>query len=92
MIYAVLGLIFLCGLIFSALIVHVTRSEDHLDRVLSAHAQQVSELADRIQHPETRHVEPGPVREYDPPTDEAELAQVGQIVHGNPDENGEAYA
>lgn len=88
MIYALLGLIFLCGLVFSALIVQAVRAEDRLDRVLSAHAQERSSLLDRIQHPETRQVVPGPVRDYDPPTDEAELAQVGQILYGNPGENG----
>ncbi len=44
------------------------------------HDRQISKMADRIQHPEVRQVEPGPVREYEPPKDEAELAQVGQIV------------
>ena len=37
-------------------------------------------LLDRIQHPESRQVAPGPVIEYDPPKDEAELAYVGQMV------------
>jgi hypothetical protein len=37
-------------------------------------------LADRIQHPEIRQVEPGERVEYDEPKDTAELAYVGQIV------------
>ncbi len=44
------------------------------------HDRQLSKMADRIQHPEIRQVEPGPQTEYEPPKDEAELAQVGQIV------------
>lgn len=44
---------------------------------------EIQKLADRIQHPEARQVEPGEVKEYDAPTDAGELAQVGQIVYGN---------
>ncbi len=42
--------------------------------------QERAKLLDRIQHPEVRQVEPGPLIEHEPPKDEAELAYVGQIV------------
>ena len=41
---------------------------------------QLNKMADRIQHPEARQVEPGEIVEHEPPKDTAELAHVGQIV------------
>jgi len=43
-------------------------------------AKERKELLDRIQFPERKPVEPGPMVEHEPPKDEAELAHIGQIV------------
>ncbi len=53
------------------------RERSHM---IADYNHQLAKMADRIQHPEIRQVEPGPLIEHDPPKDEAELAQVGQIV------------
>lgn len=62
-----------------------------LERERAEHRVEIAKLLDRIQHPEVRQVEPGEVVQYDLPTDDAELAQVGQIVYG-PSENGASDA
>jgi hypothetical protein len=51
------------------------------------HLEEQAKLLDRIQFPATRQVEPGEVREYDPPTDAGELASVGTIDYGNLDDD-----
>ena len=45
-----------------------------------AWAKERASLLDRLQFPETRQVEPGPMIEHEPPKDEAELAHIGQVV------------
>ncbi len=53
------------------------RERSHL---IATYNHELAKLADRIQHPEIRQVEPGPMIEHEPPKDEAELAHIGQIV------------
>jgi hypothetical protein len=54
--------------------------QDTLTKERAEWAKERKELLDRIQHPEIKPVEPGEQMEYETPKDEAELAQVGQIV------------
>lgn len=53
------------------------RERSHL---IATYNHELAKLMDRIQHPEVRQVEPGPDIQYEPPRDEAELAQVGLVV------------
>ena len=53
------------------------RERSHL---IATYNHELAKLADRIQHPTVRQVEPGPEVEHQLPKDEAEMAHVGQIV------------
>lgn len=66
-----------------------SRHEAQMANYLEAASVERNALAERIQHPETRQVPPGEVIEHEVPTDAGELAQVGQIVYGNPDNGSE---
>ena len=69
----VIAAVIVLGLIVAALLVL-------RDRERQAHEKTTRSLLDRIQHPERTQVEAGPIVEYDPPKDTAELAHVGEIV------------
>lgn len=51
-----------------------------MDRERDRHAKELQRFADRIQHPEVRQVDPGPVVDVEPPKDAAEMAWVGEVV------------
>ncbi len=53
------------------------RERSHL---IATYNHELAKMADRIQHPEVRQIEPGLQVEHEPPKDEAELAHIGQIV------------
>lgn len=76
MIWAVVALtIIILGLLFliDRLIVDAGRERER-------HESVVKGLLDRIQFPEVRQVEPGPVAQREPPADTAELAFIGEEV------------
>ncbi len=70
----------IAGILAFVLIVQYVLNARERKDLIAVHEKQLASFADRIQHPEIRQVEPGPTVEYETPRDEAELAQVGQIV------------
>lgn len=88
-IIAVVALATIVGLLLLLREREQSRHERHTADLLLGAALERQSLAERIQHPETRQVPPGEVIEHEVPTDAGELAQVGQIVYGNPDNGSE---
>lgn len=68
------------GIFALVLFLVVVTCERRVDRISHEAAQERRKLLDRIQHPEVRQIEPGPVIDHEPPADAAELAYVGQVV------------
>ncbi len=62
-------------LTFLLVLTLVAWSKDRADLL-----KELGRMADRIQHPEIRQVEPGEIVQHDPPRDAEEMAQVGQEV------------
>jgi len=70
----------IAGLLVVALIAQQFLHRRHMENVEARHTLERAKLLDRIQFPEVRQVGPSEPVEYETPKDEAELAQVGQIV------------
>ncbi len=66
----------IAGLLIAAFALH----ERSVRKEREAWEQERKSLLDRIQHPEARQVEPGPIVQIEQSHDEAELAQVGLVV------------
>jgi len=76
----------IAGLLVAALVVQQVLHRRQVDFLEQLYAKERSVLADRIQHPELRQVQPLPPEEHEPPHDAAQLALVGQI-HDIPEED-----
>ncbi len=70
----------IAAILAGALVLQYILNARERSHLIATYNHELAKLADRIQHPEIRQVEPGPMIEHEPPKDEAELAHIGQIV------------